>query len=101
MIIKDVMRKNFKKVVLISGVLVVLSGWGIMKREKTNNFTDLQLANIEALANNELTIECDSYSVVIKCQKMCLSCGTIWTAVGGYGNAGNLKGKCSCGYTYS
>ena len=47
------MRKNLKKVVLISGVLA-LSVWGIMKREKTNNFTDLQLANIEALANNEL-----------------------------------------------
>lgn len=58
---------NLKKVVLISVILVVLSIWGIMEREKTNNFTDLQLANIEALASNELTIECDSYSVVVKC----------------------------------
>ena len=58
------------------------------------------LANVEALASGEIVIECDNSSMAIRCQKTCLSCGTVWTAIGGYGLSGKMKGQCTCGALY-
>ena len=53
---------------------------------------------MKILKSEPATIECDHYSVVIKCQFTCCYCGTLLEAIGGYGNASNPKGDCpSCG----
>lgn len=47
-----------------------------------------------------MVIECDNSNMAIRCQKTCLSCGTVWTAIGGYGLSGKMKGECKCGALY-
>lgn len=88
-------------ITFIAVVIAMIASWNINGTSDKNRSTDLILENIEALANSEMTLEFDNYSVVIKCEKMCLYCGTIWTDIGGYGNSGKLKGICKCGVIYS
>lgn len=94
------MKKKF-----IRFALVITATLGITmmlySHKSEQKLTDVQLANIEALAQSEnMQIECDNYSVIIKCKKMCMYCGAVWTTFQGYGNAGRLIGTCRCGVTY-
>ena len=92
------------KTKLIIGFIAVavsaLAGWNINKSQNEAFLSELALANVEALASGEIVIECDNSSMAIRCQKTCLSCGTVWTAIGGYGLSGKMKGQCTCGALY-
>ena len=86
------------KTKLIIGFIAVavaaLAGWNINKSQNEAFLSEL------ALASGEIVIECDNSSMAIRCQKTCLSCGTVWTAIGGYGLSGKMKGQCTCGALY-
>ena len=92
------------KTKLIIGFIAVavaaLAGWNFIKSQNEAFLSELALANVEALASGEIVIECDNSSMAIRCQKTCLSCGTVWTAIGGYGLSGKMKGQCTCGALY-
>ena len=92
------------KTKLIIGFIAVavaaLAGWNINKSQNEAFLSELALANVEALASGEIVIECDNSSMAIRCQKTCLSCGTVWTAIGGYGLSGKMKRQCTCGALY-
>lgn len=95
------MKRNIVK--SIAAIATVTLGFAFIAIPHKSNpqLTDVQLANIEALAQSEsMLIECDNLSPIIKCKKMCMYCGTIWTTLQGYGNPGRLKGTCKCGVTY-
>lgn len=94
------MKKNFTRTALV--ITTVFAMTMILYSHKSNQkLTDTQLANIEALAQDEyMQIECDNFSPIVKCKKMCIYCGAVWTTFLGYGNAGRLKGTCRCGVTY-
>lgn len=92
-----------KKFIVASLVVVIaaLAGYNIYMSQKPTTLSALALANVEALARTEnLYISCDSYSVVIKCERVCTSCYRIWTTSVGYGNSTGFKGTCLCGRTY-
>ena len=93
---------NFKKTfgLLATVAVVAAAGWSYQQSKQYDGMSELALANVEALARWEVEIQCDSYSVVIICQKTCPSCGRVWKAINGYGNPGNLRGTCSCGKTF-
>ena len=86
------------KTKLIIGFIAVavaaLAGWNINKSQNEAFLSELALANVEALASGEIVIECDNSSMAIR------SCGTVWTAIGGYGLSGKMKGQCTCGALY-
>ncbi|MBC8616855.1 hypothetical protein H8788_03815 [Parabacteroides faecis] len=84
----------------IAVAVIALAGWNINKSQNEVFVSELALANVEALAGGEIVIECDNSSMAIRCQKTCLSCGTVWTAIGGYGLSGKMKGECKCGALY-
>ena len=84
----------------IAVAVIALAGWNINKSQNEVFVSELALANVEALAGGEIVIECDNSSMAIRCQKTCLSCGTVWTAIGGYGLSGKMKGQCTCGALY-
>lgn len=87
-------------VAMIVVVVTMFAGYNIYASQKSIVASDLALANVEALASSELTIGCDNYSVVIKCEKACTSCWRMWTAINGYGNPSKLSGRCLCGREY-
>ena len=91
-----------KKVVfaVVAVAVVAAAGWSYQQSKQSVELSDLAMENVEALATGEVEIQCDSYSVVIICQKTCPSCGRVWKAINGYGNPGNLRGTCSCGKTF-
>ena len=84
----------------IAVAVIALAGRNINKSQNEVFVSELALANVEALAGGEIVIECDNSSMAIRCQKTCLSCGTVWTAIGGYGLSGKMKGECKCGALY-
>lgn len=96
------MKKNTWKMLLIAiaGIVMVILGLSGVTSSQGEQISDLMLENIEALAGGEIVIECDNSSMAIRCQKTCLSCGTVWTAIGGYGLSGKMKGECKCGALY-
>lgn len=78
-----------------------VGGYHVFINNKVNDLSDIVSANVKALASLPImSIECDFYSVVIKCQKYCSNCGALWVANGGYGNSGDLSGTCTCGEKY-
>lgn len=92
------MKKFFLAVATVA--VVTVAGWNYRQSEQGMKLSDLGMANVEALASGEVEIPCDSYSVVIICQRTCPSCGRIWKAINGYGHPGNLRGTCVCGKTF-
>ena len=93
---------NLRKCLGLITIVAVVGAavWNYQQSRKHVVLSDLALANIEALATGEVEIQCDSYSVVILCQKTCPNCGRVWKAINGYGNPGNLRGTCICGRTF-
>lgn len=49
--------KNFIKIGFVA-VFAAVAGYGVYTSQKTNTISDLALANVEALAGGETTIEC-------------------------------------------
>ena len=95
--------KIIKKIAAMAMIVAVAvtAGWNFYQNTQEMEMNELALANVEALASGEtLVLECDSYSVVIICKKNCSSCYKEWRAIGGYGNSGNFRGKCTCGKIY-
>lgn len=77
-----------------------ISGLFGVTPDQGEQISNLMLENIEVLFSREMVIECDNSNMAIRCQKTCLSCGTVWTAIGEYGLSGKMKGECKCGALY-
>lgn len=91
-----------KKIIKLAfmAVVVAVSGYNIYQSQSVmNGMSEFALANVEALADGEMQVECDG-AVLISCKKTCSNCKGIWTTIGGRGNALSLKGTCKCGATY-
>lgn len=94
------MKIKFINVAFVVAIVMV-GGINVFNFQKSEiELSDIVLANVEALADNELMILCDKSSVVVKCERMCQSCYSIYTAINGYGKSTGLKGTCKCGAKY-
>ena len=84
---------------LIAGV----AAFNVTLGTKKSGYSDLLLANVEALALPEdgkpRTIGCANDYVPVICKFEC-SCGAVWKANGGYGTGCCPEGTCACGITY-
>lgn len=99
------MKKYFDIIVIVA--MAVTAGWNFNQNQIKVELSDLALANVEALAQNEtgssITGNCKSSVVTVtECKAVCI-CGAIWypsprvpKAV-----ASNVSGRCSkCGSTH-
>lgn len=86
------------KKTLIPFVLLVIISTTVLVLAIPRNDLSLFDANVEALSDGEasITIECDSFSMTMICQKTCV-CGATWRTLQGYGHATKLHGTCVCG----
>lgn len=101
-----------KKILLSATALTVMGAAGfaaLTSNNQTRELSDLELANIEALTNNEskstITANCDPVSIVVttKCVVYCPSCYTAWTPENspkGKTDVSSIKGCCTCGYCF-
>ena len=100
------MKKNILKVAFVAAIALV-SGINVFNSQKTENLSDVVLANVEALAMDEvhdniIRGKCEkAYHVTTECHVEC-GCGTIWYPEQRMQNAiaTNVSGRCkNCGNT--
>lgn len=91
-------RKLFKAALLIVMIAVTV-GWNFNQSKKGKPMSELALANIEALANNEVTANCGNMTPVL-CKAICSWCGATYTTSQAPGSASNVQGSCTiCGHS--
>lgn len=99
------MKKIFLAVATVA--VVAAAGWGYRQSKQTPKLSELALANIEALADNESgsSIVGDCYGsvvIVTECKVVCI-CGAEWypTPRVPKANAANVSGSCGkCGNSH-
>lgn len=107
-----------KKVILFSAVIAMVSAIGVnyVSTSSTRDMSEIELANVEALAGDEnaggseisgstITAMCDPISVVVidYCAVYCPRCYTEWRPSGsptGKTDVSSIKGCCTCGYCF-
>lgn len=93
--------KNIMKLAFVAAITAV-AGYNVYKSQsEMNGMSEFALANVEALAYGEnIQLQCDGGSLVVKCERTCFQCFRTWTAINGYGKAIGIRGKCLCGASY-
>lgn len=82
----------------IAIAVISLAGWNRINNQAKMELSNLTLANIEALAQGEVTAECGNMTPVI-CKATCSRCGKVYETKEAPGPASKVEGKCSCGGT--
>ena len=95
------MKKRIFKVLAVAAFTMV-AGYNVYQsNNETEGMSELMLANVEAIAYGEnIQLQCDGGSIVVKCQRTCFQCFRTWVATNGYGKAVGIRGKCLCGASY-
>jgi len=75
------MNKKVLKVAFVAAVALV-SGINVFNAQKSEVLSDIVLANVEALADNESDSELDCEGLLGYCSYDCPSCGVSWWALG-------------------
>ncbi|MDH6313626.1 hypothetical protein M2137_002416 [Parabacteroides sp. PFB2-10] len=102
------MKKKIIGLVMVAAIAA--AGWNVYQSGSQVSLSELGLANVEALAQDETELEdgikgeCrSSLVIVVDCQVRCPICGTIWKTdpIIPKANAVSVSGKCSkCGNTH-
>jgi hypothetical protein len=83
----------------IAAVVVVAGYFSYKSMNPSHEFTETEMENIEALADDEessVELQCETSSVIY-CQTRCVECGRTYRSVNIYGKTVNQRGKCICG----
>lgn len=94
-----------KKLMFSVAAVAIISAASYVALRSSNSereFSDLELANIEALTEDEtgkgdVILACNKNTSVYMCIVKCSICGDIWGSVSEKGYVVDIKGKCECG----
>ena len=75
------MKKNMMKAALVA-VVGLIAGINVFNAQKSDVMSDVAMANVEALADNELTSDFECNGLLGICSLNCEDCGFSWWAIG-------------------
>ena len=91
-----------KRILIASAVMIIAAvvAWNVNYNSQVKGMSNVSLANVEALANAELTGACHGENYA--CQFDCPNCGDLLGAGGEIkGTPSNLSGTCpNCGFPF-